>query len=105
RRGADAVIRFGAAALLAVGLASPAQAQSVEGYLALARQYAAGRDEDAMKQLAMFARADVEVASAKAALTGSTRDLLAAAMLHTDLANVLVDAKPLDAEFHLDRAR
>jgi hypothetical protein len=37
--------------------------------------------------------------------TASVRDLLAAAMLHTDLANTIVSNQPFDADFHLTKAR
>jgi hypothetical protein len=99
------VIQFGAAALLVAGLAVPLRAQSVEVYLALAREYAAGRGDDATARLAKWGQDDVTAAATTAALTASARDLVAAAMLHTDLANSIIDAEPETARFHLDKAR
>lgn len=84
---------------------TPAHAQNVSEYLAIAREYASGQGEDATKRLGAWSPADVEAAAIVAATTGSVRDLMAAAMLHTDLANAIIDAQPDVAEFHLRKAR
>ena len=99
------MIRLGAAALLVLGLASPCSAQDVERYLALAREYAAGRGDVATARLAIWAPLDLSAAAEVAALTASARDLTAAAMLHTDLANTIIDTDPDVARFHLNLAR
>jgi hypothetical protein len=97
--------RICAAALLVVGVASPCRAQDVQGYLALARTYAAGQGDEATDRLASWSQPAISAASAVAVTTGSVRDLLAAAMLHTDLANATIDAEPDAARFHLNIAR
>jgi tetratricopeptide (TPR) repeat protein len=102
---AQTVIRNCAAALLVLVMASPARAQNVEGYLALARAYAAGRGDTSAQQLATWSEADITAAASAAAITASARDLLAAAILHTDLANTIIDAQPQLATFHLNKAR
>ncbi len=99
------MIRLGAGALLVLGLASPCSAQDVERYLALAREYAAGRGDDATARLATWALPDLSAAAEVTALTASARDLKSAAMLHTDLANTIIDADPEAARFHLNMAR
>jgi tetratricopeptide (TPR) repeat protein len=98
------MMRVCAAALLAIGLAPPARAQNVEGYLALARRYAAGQGDDATQDLARWSRLEVASASAIAVMTGTTPDLLATTMLHTDLANSIIDTEPDFARFHLNMA-
>ena len=97
--------RVCAAALLVIGFAPPARAQNVAQYLALARAYAAGDGVDAEHRLAAWSQDDVTAAASAAALTASVRDLIAAAMLHTDLANTIIDAQPQDARFHINKAR
>jgi tetratricopeptide (TPR) repeat protein len=99
------VIRTAAATVVAIGLASLVPAQHVDGYLALARQYAAGDGVDAEHRLAAWSRGDVTAAAGAAAVTASARDLIAAAMLHTDLANLIIDVRPDDARFHINTAR
>jgi len=94
------MIRLCAAALVIAGVASPCRAQDVEGYLAMAREYAAGRGDEATERLASWSRPAIFAASAVAVQTGSVRDLLAAAMLHTDLANTIIDADPETARVH-----
>ena len=84
--------------LLAVGLATPLHAQNITEYLALARAYAAGDGVDAEHRLAAWSQDDVTAAASVAASTASGRDLIAAAMLHTELANIIIDAQPDDAE-------
>ena len=91
--------------LLAVGLATPLHAQNVTEYLALARAYAAGDGVDAEHRLAAWSQDDVTAAASVAAITASGRDLIAAAMLHTELANIIIDAQPDDARFHINTAR
>jgi tetratricopeptide (TPR) repeat protein len=95
------MIRVCAAALLLVGVASPCRAQDVEGYLALAREYAGGRGDEGTDRLASWPESAVSAAATIAATTASARDLQAAAMLHTDLANAMIDAEPEGARFHL----
>jgi hypothetical protein len=99
------VIRLGAAALLVAALARPARAQNVELYLALAREYAAGRGDEATARLGKWGQGDLIAAATTAALTANARDLVAAAMLHTDLANSIIDTDPDTARFHLNQAR
>jgi tetratricopeptide (TPR) repeat protein len=93
------------AAALLIALAPPARAQTVARYLMLAREYAAGDGEDATRQLAAWSPDDVTAAADQAMLTGSVHDLVAAAMLHTDVANVVIDTSPQKADFHLKKAR
>jgi hypothetical protein len=92
------MIRSCAAVLLLLGVSSPALAQTVQQYLALARVYADGRGDEATQQLAEWSHDDIAAAGKAAALTGSVRDLMAAAMLHTDLANTILDAQPSAAD-------
>jgi hypothetical protein len=99
------VIRTIVVALLVAAGASTARAQDVSQYLALAREYAAGQGTDAEKRLAVWSPDDVTAAAAGAAVTGSVRDLMAVAMLHTELANTIIDTQPQLAEFHLKSAR
>jgi tetratricopeptide (TPR) repeat protein len=99
------MIRLGATALLVLGFVSPCRGQNVEDYLALAREYAAGRGDDATARLAIWAPLDLSAAAEVAALTASAHDLMAAAMLHTDLANTIIDTDPEAARFHLNIAR
>jgi tetratricopeptide (TPR) repeat protein len=89
---------------LCVCVASPARAQNVEQYLALAREYAAGRATEAIQRLATWSRPAITAAGKAAAVTASVRDLLAAAMLHTDLANTIIDRQREAADFHVQRA-
>jgi tetratricopeptide (TPR) repeat protein len=97
--------RVCAITLAIVCAAAPARAQDVASrYLALAREYAAGQGTDAERRLAAWSRADIVAAGDAAAVTASTRDLIAAAMLHTDLANTVIDARRDDADFHVQRA-
>jgi hypothetical protein len=99
------VSRVCAFALAIVYAAAPARAQDVASrYLALAREYAAGHGTEAGRRLAAWSRADIVAAGGAAAVTASTRDLIAAAMLHTDLANTIIDAQRDDADFHVQRA-
>jgi tetratricopeptide (TPR) repeat protein len=101
---AGRVARSCGAVLVVVGFASPARAQGVAQYLALARQYAAGQGADAVARLETWSREEVEQAGIGAALTATTHDLIAAAVLHTDLANAIIDGRPQEAEFHIKRA-
>jgi len=98
------MIRICAAALLLVGVASPCRAQDVEGYLAMAREYAAGQGDEATERLASWSQPAILAASAIAVNTGSGRDLLAAAMLHTELANTIIDGEPETARIHFNIA-
>jgi tetratricopeptide (TPR) repeat protein len=82
-----------------------ARAQSVDLYLALAREYAAGRGNDATARLALWGRPDLTAAAVAASLTASVHDLLAAAMLHTDVANAIIDTEPETARFHINIAQ
>ena len=93
-----------AAALIVAGMASPAHAQGVAEYLGLARQYAVGEGAAAVARLETWSRDEVEQAGIGAALTATTHDLIAAAVLHTDLANAIIDARPQEAEFHIRKA-
>jgi len=99
------VIRTCVAALVVIGVSSPAPAQTVQQYLALARMYADGRGDEATQQLAEWSRDDITAAGKAAAVTGSVRDLMAAAMPHTDLANTILDGQPSAADFHVRRAQ
>ena len=90
---------------LCVCVASPARAQNVEQYLALAREYAGGRGTEAMAQLATWSRPDITAAGKAAAVTASAHDLMALAMLHTDLANTIIDRQPQAADFHVTKAQ
>jgi tetratricopeptide (TPR) repeat protein len=99
------VIRVCVAALLLVGAASQGHAQDVEEYLALAREYAAGPGDDSAKRLSSWSLANVQALAVKASLTGSLHDLMAAAMLQTDLANTIIDAQPDAADRHIAIAR
>lgn len=99
------MIRICALALAVAGIAPPARGQNVAEYLALAREYAAGQGRDAELRLEAWSQNDVTAAATAAAVTGSVRDLVAAAMLHTDLANTIIDAQPEAADFHLKQAR
>ena len=83
------MIRLGAAALLVLGFASPCRGQDVERYLALAREYAAGRGDDATARLAIWSPLDLSAAAEVAALT----------------ANAIIDTDPEAARFHLNMAR
>jgi hypothetical protein len=86
-------------------VSSPAPAQTVQQYLALARMYADGRGDEATQQLAEWSHGDITAAGKAAVVTGSVRDLMAAAMLHTDLANTILDRQPSAADFHVRRAQ
>jgi len=98
------MIRICAAALLIVGVAPPCRAQDVEGYLAMARQYAAGQGDEATGRLAGWSQPAIAGASAIAVNTAGVRDLLAAAMLHTELANAIIDREPETAQVHFNIA-
>ena len=93
------------AAALVVVLAAPVHAQDAAQYLALAREYAAGQGDHAIRMLYTWSPDAITAAAAGAAVTGSARDLVAAAMLHTDLANTIIDTRPEAGDFHLKKAR
>jgi tetratricopeptide (TPR) repeat protein len=99
------ICRCGALLLAAVCVTSPTRAQDVDGYLEMAREYASGQGDDATSRLAKWPQYDISAAAAEAALTASARDLAAVAMLHTDLANTIIDANPDEARFHIGMAR
>jgi tetratricopeptide (TPR) repeat protein len=90
---------------LCIGVPASAKAQNVAQYLALAREYAAGQGTDAMMQLATWSRPDITAAGKAAAVTATVRDLMALAMLHTDLANTIIDRQREAADFHVTRAQ
>jgi hypothetical protein len=90
---------------LLVLVSHTASAQNVVQYLALAREYADGRGNDADVRLALWTKDDLTATVNVALTTAGLRELLAAAMLHTDLANTIVDTQPYDADFHLTKAR
>lgn len=94
-----------AGALVACCLAAPARGQGVAQYLALAREYAAGGGDDATLRLAAWPQDEVEAAAIAAAVTASAHDMVAAAMLHTDLGNAIIDAQPQAGDFHFKKAR
>jgi tetratricopeptide (TPR) repeat protein len=98
------VIRTCVAAIVLSGFALSARAQDVAQYLALARQYAAGQGDTATARLGAWSLHDVEAAASRATDTGSVHDLMAAAMLHTDLANTIIDTQPEAARFHFNKA-
>jgi hypothetical protein len=56
------VIRTCVAALVVFGVSSPAPAQTVQQYLALARMYADGRGDEATQHLAEWSRDDTTAA-------------------------------------------
>jgi len=89
---------------LLVFFPTSARAQNVELYLALAREYAAGRGDDATARLARWGRPALTAAAVAASFTASVHDLLAATMLHTDVANAIVDTDPETARFHINMA-
>jgi tetratricopeptide (TPR) repeat protein len=94
------------AAVLALALcASPARAQRVTEYHTLVREYAAGQGGDAVMRLARWSRDDVTAAVAATTTTLSSNDLPVAAMLHTELADAIVDTDPFGAAFHATTAR
>jgi hypothetical protein len=94
------------AAVLTLTLcASPGLAQRADDYLTLVREYAAGQGGDAVMRLSRWSQADVTSAAAPSATTLSSGDLVAAAMLHTELAEAIVDAEPFRAAFHATTAR
>jgi tetratricopeptide (TPR) repeat protein len=99
------VARCCAALLICAGIASPGHAQTVAEYLALVRQYAAGQGAEATAALDRWPSHDVDDIAIRATVALSTRDLVAAAMLHTDLANLMIDGRPDDARSHLDKAQ
>ena len=90
---------------MAVCIACPARAQGVAEYLSLARVYAAGDGVDTVARLETWSREETDRAGIAAASTASTHDLIALAVLHTDLANELIDGRPQEAEFHINKAR
>ena len=98
------MIRACAATLLAIGLATPADAQNVDGYLELARQYAAGDADKATAALSTWSRREIGSAADWADQSASVHDLLAVAMLHTELANSIIDTQADAAQFHLNVA-
>ena len=97
--------RWCAATLLALGLAAPARAQDVDGYLAMAREYAAGDGDKATESLQGWSEQAIMAAAGVAVTTASVHDLLAVAVLHTDVANNIIDRQPQSARFHLSAAR
>ncbi len=82
-----------------------ASSQGIDSYLALVREYAAGQGGDATARLSGWAPDRVAAAARVARTTAGSRDLVAAAMLHTDLANTIVDKPSNSSEFHIDMAR
>jgi tetratricopeptide (TPR) repeat protein len=90
---------------LLVLVSHTASAQNAAQYLALAREYAAGQGADAVERLSTWPRDDITAAAIVASVTASSRDLIAAAMLHTDLANTIIDGQPDAARFHVNKAR
>jgi tetratricopeptide (TPR) repeat protein len=84
---------------------SPARAQRSGDYLTLVREYAAGQGGDAVMRLARWSQDDVNGAVKAGIAAFSAGDLAAAAMLHTELANMTVDADPFRAGFHVTTAR
>jgi hypothetical protein len=94
------------AAVLTLALcASPARAQRAEDYLTLVREYAAGQGTDAVMRLSRWSQADVTSIAAASTAALSPHDLAVAAMLHTELADAIVDTDPFRATFHATTAR
>jgi tetratricopeptide (TPR) repeat protein len=90
---------------IAAGLAlltASVHTQSADGYAALVRMYADGSGADALAALLRRPHADVINASKVAGATLSPREMIAAAMLHTEAALSVVDARPFDAAAHAD---
>ena len=94
------------AAVLTLTLcASPGLAQRADDYLTLVREYAAGQCGDAVMRLSRWSQGDVTKAATAVTATLSSGDIAVAAMLHTELANAIVDGDPFRAAFHVTRAR
>lgn len=92
--------------MIACGLFSlPARAQRAGEYRTLVREYGAGLGGDAVLRLDRWSQGDVTGAVRATTPTLASGDLASAAMLHTDLANGIVNADPFRATFHVTTAR
>jgi hypothetical protein len=82
-----------------------AHAQGTADYATLVRMYIAGAGNDALTALVRWPHGDVSTAAKAAEATLPPRTRIAAAVLHTEAAVLLVDQKPFDAVFHVETAR
>jgi hypothetical protein len=96
-----------AAATLFLGaLSSSANAQiSSTTYQRLIQAYAAGRGAEAVTELSRWTEEQVTNAVKSVEATATDRELAAAAMLHTELANAVINAQAFPAAFHVQTAQ
>jgi len=100
-------VRFSFAAIaLAVVVQGPdIHAQRVENYPTLVRMYAAGSGAEALSALLRYPhRAIIETAKSTAP-TLAPREMIAAAILHTEAALSVLDARPFDATAHVELSK
>src|SRR5262245_48647267 len=93
---------------LAVGIVLLAQsllAQPPGDYAALVQTYAAGRGPDAIAALLRWPHRDAMSAARAAVSTLTPSEMISAAILHTEAALSLVDARPFDATAHIEAAQ
>jgi len=80
-------------------------AQAPGNYPALVRMYAAGRGNDAIAALLRWPHGEAIGAAKTAATTLTPREMIPAAILHTEAALSLVDARPFAAIAHIQAAQ
>jgi tetratricopeptide (TPR) repeat protein len=80
-----------------------AQSRS-DDYTRIVRLYQSGQGAPAVEDLSRWPRGDIDNVFRAAAVALSGDEKIAAAMLHTELANVIIVAQPAGAEFHVRTA-
>jgi hypothetical protein len=97
-------VRFVLTALAIAGLTSGADAQGTADYTRIVRHYQSGAVAESIDALLRWSRGDVDNAVHAGITTLSGDEKIAAAMLHTEAANVLVTTQPSLADFHVTAA-
>jgi hypothetical protein len=93
-----------ALAFVAALWTAPIWAQGPGEYRSLVERYQTGDDRTAVAALARWSRPDVTNAVHFWTSKLTSRELTAAVMLHTDLANEIIDGAPPLARFHMELA-
>ena len=98
-------IALACGALLFTAVSASTDAQPTFDYPSLIQLYASGQGVAAIKALERWPQNQVSTTIKSLAGSLPSQDLVSAAVLHTECANLLVDSKPFEALFHVDAAR
>jgi hypothetical protein len=94
-----------ATAIIVAFLDAGGHAQRVENYPTIVRMYAAGSGAEAVNALLRYPHRAIIDPAKSTAPTLAPREMIAAAILHTEAALSVLDARPFDATAHVELSK